>query len=41
MTFYPVPTRGTVMHRIIRGPGGAMWFTEMHADRLGRIYPGR
>lgn len=36
-TFYPVPTRGTVMHRIMAGPDGAMWFTEMHADRLGRL----
>jgi virginiamycin B lyase len=31
-----VPTRSTVMHRIIEGPDGAMWFTEMHADKLGR-----
>ena len=40
-TFYPVPTADTVMHRIIQGPDGAMWFTEMHADRLGRIGLGR
>ena len=38
---YPVPTRDTVMHRIIAGPDGAMWFTEMRADRLGRIAAGR
>jgi len=37
IAFYPVPTRDTVMHRIIAGPGGAMWFTELRADRLGRI----
>lgn len=36
-TIFPVPTRDTVMHRIIAGPDGAMWFTEMRADRLGRI----
>jgi virginiamycin B lyase len=36
-TAYPVPTRDTVMHRIIAGPDDAMWFTEMRADRLGRI----
>jgi virginiamycin B lyase len=36
-TFYPVPTRETVMHRIIQGPDGAMWFTEMRADRVGRV----
>ena len=41
ITIYPVPTRDTVMHRIIAGPDGAMWFTEMRADRLGRIAAGR
>jgi len=35
--FLPVPTRATVMHRIAKGPAGSMWFTEMHADRLGRM----
>lgn len=40
-TIFPVPTRDTVMHRIIAGPDGAMWFTEMRADRLGRIAVGR
>lgn len=34
--FHPVPTRGTVMHRIIAAEG-AMWFTEMHADRVGLL----
>jgi virginiamycin B lyase len=36
-TFIPVPTRATVMHRIIEGPDGRMWFTEMHANRVGVI----
>lgn len=36
-TVFPGTTRDTVMHRIIAGPDGAMWFTEMRADRLGRI----
>ena len=40
-TFYPVPTRDTVMHRIIRGPDGNIWFTEMHADKLGRLTEAR
>lgn len=40
VTFYPVPTRDTVMHRIIRGPDGNMWFTELHADRVGRLTTG-
>lgn len=39
-TFYPVPTRDTVMHRIVAGPGGILWFTEMNADKIGRLDPG-
>ena len=39
-TIFPVPSRDTVMHRIIAGPDGAMWFTEMHVDRVGRIEAG-
>ncbi|HEX8571299.1 MAG TPA: hypothetical protein VF759_00955 [Allosphingosinicella sp.] len=34
---YPVATRDTVMHRVIEGPDKAMWFTEMHSDKLGRV----
>lgn len=34
---YPVATRNTVMHRIIQGPDKAMWFTEMHSDKVGRL----
>jgi len=37
VTRYPVKTRNTVMHRIVQGPDKAMWFTEMHADKLGRL----
>jgi virginiamycin B lyase len=40
-TFYPVPTRDTVMHRIIEGPDRNLWFTEMRADKVGRLVPGR
>lgn len=36
-TRFELPTRRSVMHRIVMGPGGAMWFTEMAADRVGRI----
>ena len=39
--FYRVPTRDTVMHRIIQGPDGAMWFTEMNADKVGRLSLGQ
>jgi len=34
---YPVPTRQTVMHRIIQGPDGAMWFTELAANKVGKL----
>jgi virginiamycin B lyase len=37
ITFYEVPTLDTVMHRITQGPDGAIWFTELHADQLGRL----
>jgi virginiamycin B lyase len=36
-TFYPVPSEDTMMHRIIRGPDGNMWFTEMSTDKVGRL----
>jgi virginiamycin B lyase len=36
---HKVPTRKTVMHRIVEGPDKAMWFTEMHADKVGRLGP--
>jgi len=34
---YAVGTRQTVMHRIVEGPDKAMWFTEMHSDKVGRL----
>lgn len=34
---HKVPTRKTVMHRVVEGPDKAMWFTEMHADKVGRL----
>jgi virginiamycin B lyase len=34
---YPVPSRKTVMHRIILGPDGNMWFTELKTDVLGKL----
>ncbi len=39
-TFYPVPTRATIFHRIIQGPDGNMWFTEMKADKVGKLITG-
>jgi virginiamycin B lyase len=37
VTYYEVPTADTVMHRITQGPDGAIWFTELAADQLGRL----
>jgi virginiamycin B lyase len=37
ITFYRVPTENTVMHRIHRGPDGNLWFTELKADKVGRL----
>ena len=39
-TFYKLPTSNTVMHRIIKGPDGNMWFTEMHVDKVGKLNTG-
>lgn len=36
-TFYDVPTRDTVMHRIIQGPDGNLWFTELNSNKVGRL----
>ena len=40
-TFYAVPTRQTVLHRIVEGPDGNMWFTALKADKVGRVFTGR
>lgn len=40
-TFYDVPTRDNVMHRIIQGPDGRLWFTELNANKVGRLADGR
>jgi virginiamycin B lyase len=37
ITFYETSTQDTVMHRITQGPDGAMWFTELATDKLGRL----
>lgn len=41
VTYYSVPTRQSMMHRIIQGPDGNLWFTEMGADRVGVLAPKR
>lgn len=40
VTFYEVPTRNTVMHRIIQGPDGNIWFTELAANKVGKLISG-
>jgi virginiamycin B lyase len=41
VNYYEVPTRLTVMHRIIQGPDGNIWFTELGADKLGKVTLGK
>jgi poly(3-hydroxybutyrate) depolymerase/sugar lactone lactonase YvrE len=36
---FRLPTPGAEPFDIVAGPDGAMWFTEFHADRIGRISP--
>ena len=39
-TVFPLPDidpLDRVMHRIAQGPGGGMWFTSAHADRISQI----
>lgn len=36
-TFSKIPSTGTTLHRIIQGPGGNMWFTELHLDKVGEL----
>ncbi len=40
ITYYRTPSSDTVMHRIRQGPDGNIWFTELHADQLGRLFTG-
>ncbi|HEY3947040.1 MAG TPA: hypothetical protein VGL78_17595 [Solirubrobacteraceae bacterium] len=37
VNLFDVPTRSAVLHRIILGPDGNMWFTELAADKVGII----
>jgi streptogramin lyase len=34
-----VPIRQIITHRIIQGPDGALWFTELFTNKLGRLAP--
>lgn len=35
---YPIPTRGSVMHRIRQAPDGNIWFTELATDKVGHAH---
>jgi virginiamycin B lyase len=37
VTYFKVPSRKTVMHRILQGPDRNIWFTELNTDQLGRL----
>jgi hypothetical protein len=37
VSLFDVPTRNAILHRIILGPDGNMWFTELAADKVGYI----
>lgn len=37
ITFYRVPTSQTVMHRIVQGPDGNIWFTELASNKIGKL----
>jgi streptogramin lyase len=32
-----VPTTQTVMHRILQGPDGNVWFTELGSNKVGKL----
>jgi virginiamycin B lyase len=37
ITFFKVPSTQTVMHRILQGPDGNIWFTELAANKVGKL----
>lgn len=37
ITFYKVPTTQTIMHRILQGPDGNIWFTELGVNKVGKL----
>ena len=36
-TYFPIPTRKTIMHRIKEGKDGNIYFTELKQDKLGKV----
>jgi virginiamycin B lyase len=37
ITYYEVPNRNSILHRIIQGPDKNIWFTELGADSTGKL----
>ena len=37
ITFYKVPSTQTIMHRIVQGPDGNIWFTELGVNKVGKL----
>lgn len=35
--FFTTPTRSSVLHRIVQGPDGNMWYTALKADKIGKV----
>ncbi len=40
ITEYPIPTPNGHPEMIVRGPDGALWFTEYDGNKIGRISSG-
>jgi virginiamycin B lyase len=37
ITYYKVPSTQTIMHRIVQGPDGNIWFTELGVNKVGKL----
>jgi virginiamycin B lyase len=37
ITFYQVPSTQTIMHRVVQGPDGNIWFTELGVNKVGKL----
>jgi len=37
ITYYSVPSTQTIMHRIVQGPDGNIWFTELGVNKVGKL----
>jgi len=38
ITFFKVPSTQTIMHRIVQGPDGNIWFTELGVNKVGKLF---